>query len=119
MALTARRALVNAGHMSFQHVGGTGPDAPGAGRQPDPVGDQVDWRASLRRADHACCCPAQPSVVVILPPAPGRPHPVDLLLCRHHYRRCARALAAAGAAVLGTDGVPLTDQPRPLVASRV
>jgi hypothetical protein len=105
--------------MSFQHVRSTGPDGVDAGRQPDPAEDAVDWRASLRRADHACCCPAQPSVVVIMPPVPGRPHPVDLLLCRHHYRVCAHALAVAGAAVLGTDGVPLTEQPRPLVASGV
>jgi hypothetical protein len=105
--------------MSFQQVDSTGPHGTGTGRQPDPAGDLVDWRASLRRADHACCCPAQPSVVVIMPPVPGRPHAVDLLLCQHHYRICARALAAAGAAVLGTDGVPLTEQPRPLVAARV
>ena len=68
----------------------------------------VDWRASLRRAEHACCCPAKPAVVVIMPPAPGRPYPVDLLLCAHHYRACEHALTAAGAEVFDTHGAPLS-----------
>jgi hypothetical protein len=105
--------------MSFHQVGGTGPASPGAGGQPATAGELVDWRASLRQADHACCCPAQPSVVAIMPAVRGRPNPVDLLLCWHHYRISARALAAAGAAVLGTDGVPLTEQPRLPVGSGV
>jgi hypothetical protein len=37
-------------------------------------------------ADRACCCPAHPVVTVVMPPAPARPHPVDLLLCHHHFR---------------------------------
>lgn len=45
----------------------------------------------------ACCCPAKPMIKVVMPPAPGRPHPVDLWLCGHHYRESRRALAAAGA----------------------
>jgi hypothetical protein len=65
--------------------------------------DLVDWRTSLRRADRACCCPARPTVVVIMPPAPGRP-PVDLLLCRHRYRVHGQALAAVGAVALDRGG---------------
>ena len=34
-----------------------------------------------------------------MPPAAGRPQPVDLLLCGHHYRVSRRALDAAGALV--------------------
>ena len=34
-----------------------------------------------------------------MPPAPGRPHPVDLWLCGHHQRASSQALAAAGARV--------------------
>ena len=68
----------------------------------------VDWRASLRRAEHACCCPAKPAVVVIMPASPGHRLPVDLLLCGHHYRASERALAAAGAEVFDTDGAPLS-----------
>jgi hypothetical protein len=43
-------------------------------------------------------------VRVILAPAPGRPHPVDLLLCGHHYRTSRRALDAMGAAVQDLPG---------------
>jgi len=34
-----------------------------------------------------------------MPPAPGKPEPVDLWLCGHHYRASSAALAAAGAGV--------------------
>ncbi len=47
----------------------------------------------------ACCCPARPVVKVLMPPAPGRAHPVDLWLCGHHYHASLAALRAAGAAV--------------------
>ena len=56
-------------------------------------------------ADRACCCPARPVVRVILPPAPGRLDPVDLLLCGHHYRVSQAALHAAGADVYDVTGV--------------
>jgi hypothetical protein len=36
-------------------------------------------------------------IKIVMPPAPGRPHPVDLWLCGHHYRESRQALAAAGA----------------------
>jgi hypothetical protein len=55
-------------------------------------------------ADRACCCPARPVVTVIMPPAPGRPYPVDLLLCGHHFRVSQAALRAAGAAVYDDTG---------------
>ena len=55
-------------------------------------------------ADRACCCPARPVVTVVMPPAPGRPHPVDLLLCGHHFRVSQAALTAAGAAVYDDTG---------------
>jgi len=65
-----------------------------------------DLLPSLRHvvADRACCCPARPVVTVIMPPAPGRPHPVDLLLCGHHFRVSQAALTAAGAAVYDDTG---------------
>jgi hypothetical protein len=49
--------------------------------------------------DRACCCPAWPVVQVTMPPTARRPHPVELLLCGHHYRVSRNALAAAGATV--------------------
>ena len=69
--------------------------------------DQVDdLLPSLRHAvaDRACCCPARPVVTAIMPPAPGRPHPVDLLLCGHHFRASRAALTAAGAAIYDDTG---------------
>ncbi|HTZ26560.1 MAG TPA: hypothetical protein VMC83_21385 [Streptosporangiaceae bacterium] len=39
-----------------------------------------------------------------MPPSPARPHPTELLLCGHHYRRSRGALAAAGATVLDRKG---------------
>ena len=45
----------------------------------------------------ACCCPARPVVLVMMPPAPGRPRAVDLWLCAHHYRESATVLDKAGA----------------------
>jgi hypothetical protein len=49
--------------------------------------------------DQACCCVARAVVRVVLPPAPGRPHETELLLCGHHYRVSRDALAAAHARV--------------------
>ena len=72
-----------------------------ADRDTADLGRLDDLLPSLRRvvADRACCCPARPVVTVIMPPAPGRPHPVDLLLCGHHFRVSQAALTTAGAAV--------------------
>jgi len=70
------------------------------------LGKLDDLLPSLRQvvADRACCCPARPVVTVVMPPAPGRPHPVDLFLCGHHFRVSQAALAAAGAAVYDDTG---------------
>jgi hypothetical protein len=54
--------------------------------------------------DRACCCPATPVMVVLMPPGTGRPAPVDLWLCGHHYRESRQALAAAGARVSDAPG---------------
>ena len=43
----------------------------------------------------ACCCPGPPVVRVIMPASATRPHPVDLLLCGHHYRVSQAAIEAA------------------------
>ncbi len=63
------------------------------------------WAWPLEFADRACCCPARPVVVVMMPPADGRTYPVDLLLCAHHYRASVFALLAAGAAAYDIAGV--------------
>lgn len=64
------------------------------------------WLAVLDSASQACCCPARPAVAVVMPPAPGRPRPVDLLLCRHHYRVSQQALATAGAVIIDPEETP-------------
>ena len=43
---------------------------------------------------------SRPYSRVLIPPAPARPHSVDLLLCGHHYRASGAALAAAGAVIM-------------------
>lgn len=72
-----------------------------ADRDAADLGKVDDLLPRLRHvmADRSCCCPARPVVTVIMPPAPGRLHPVDLLLCGHHFRASRAALTAAGAAV--------------------
>jgi hypothetical protein len=67
---------------------------------------QINWRAA-RRATRACCCPARPVIIAVVPPSTGRVHAVDVLLCAHHYRRSRTALAAAGAALLHISGLPV------------
>ena len=61
--------------------------------------------------DQACCCPARPVVMVILPATADRPFPEDLLLCGHHFRVNERALRAAGAVAYDATGAPVTDDP--------
>ena len=60
---------------------------------------RIDWEA-LRTAGRACCCAARPAVIALIPPAPGRPHRTELLLCMHHFRVSRQALRAAGASVV-------------------
>ena len=64
-----------------------------------PPLDEILPASPPRIEDRACCCPAQPVVRVIMPPTAWRPHPVDLLMCGHHYRVSRQALAAAGARI--------------------
>src|SRR6516164_10857185 len=77
----------------------------------------ADWRA-LAKASSACCCPAKPVVVAVMPPAPGRDHPTDLLLCGHHYRASRQALATAGAVVYDATGRAVIPPARALVGAR-
>jgi hypothetical protein len=69
--------------------------------------NQATWNGPPRLADRSCCCPARPVVAVLIPPTSARPHPVDLLLCGHHYLRSRAALAAAGAVAIDETGAVL------------
>lgn len=69
-------------------------------------------------AERACCCPAKPAVIALLPPGPGRDHATDLLLCGHHYRATRRALDAAGAAILDETGQAVLPQAIALLGAR-
>ena len=72
---------------------------------PAPPDDGLPGTARrLTLADRACCCPARPVVTVVIPAGRGRPHPVDLLLCGHHFRVSRATLTAAGAAVYDDTG---------------
>jgi hypothetical protein len=67
-----------------------------------PVGSAIaryGTAAPTGAGDQACCCVARAVVRVVMPPAPGRPHETELLLCGHHYRVARHALAAAHARV--------------------
>ena len=108
--------------VNFLHPSFTGRRDSGAERSPGQAGprwsgpESIDWRAA-QRAGRACCCPAKPVVIAIMPPKRGRKHPTDLLLCGHHYRVSRKVLAAAGATVLDLSGVPVTDDAWPRVAA--
>jgi hypothetical protein len=95
-----RRRTDQAGRSPGRQAAGTAPDDRAAGSGPHDLGDR------------ACCCPARPTVRVLIPPAPARPHSVDLLLCGHHYRASDAALAAAGAVIMDdrrSDGTIVAD----------
>jgi hypothetical protein len=70
----------------------------------EAAGDSAGWTGPPALAGRACCCPARPVVRVLIPPAFGRPHTVDLLLCGHHYVASRFALAKVGAAVIDETG---------------
>ncbi|HUJ07976.1 MAG TPA: hypothetical protein VLX31_17860 [Streptosporangiaceae bacterium] len=67
-----------------------------------PASPRIDWEA-LKTARQACCCPARPAVIAIMPPGPGREHRTELLLCMHHFRLSRATLVAAGAVVVDLD----------------
>ena len=80
-----------------------------------PLDDQLpgSQARSLDATARACCCPSRPAVTVVLPPAPGRPRPVDLLLCGHHYRASHAALQAANATAYDKAGNLVASGPVP------
>lgn len=81
--------------------------APSAPALPSAVAEPAARFRQRRYGERACCCPAQPAVIVMLPPTDGRPHATDLLLCGHHFRRSRTGLLARGATLLDLDGYPL------------
>jgi hypothetical protein len=100
--------------VNSSHPSGARPDTAAAAthsRQASPQrrSAPVVVLSAARRAGRSCCCNAKPLIIAFIPPAPGRPHQTDLLLCGHHYRASRSALAAAGATVMDIDGMPLND----------
>lgn len=77
----------------------------------------IDWH-TLKTATRACCCPAKPAVVALMPPTADRGHPTDLLLCGHHYRASRLALLATGAAVFDARGRTVIPPSRVLLGAR-
>jgi len=68
---------------------------------------ELERAVPLDVATRACCCPARPVVTVVMPPTASRPHPVELLLCGHHFRTSQASLQAAGADVYDKAGLPI------------
>lgn len=83
---------------------------------PRQVTHRIDWNAA-RTAERACCCPAKPRVVAIIPPASGREHRTELLLCMHHFRASMGALFATGAAALDLSGRLIAREASPYLAA--
>ncbi len=83
---------------------GTALEAPPERRAQAEGAYRIDWDA-LRTAARACCCPARPVVIAVIPPSPGRAHKTDLLLCGHHFRLSRQALALAGATAFDGRGM--------------
>jgi hypothetical protein len=79
-----------------------------AAEQPVAAEPQAVYQPTRRHSGRACCCPAQPAVIVMMPPIAARPTETELLLCGHHFRASQLALAAAGAMILDIRGYPLT-----------
>jgi hypothetical protein len=82
--------------------------AAAAGKATD---SQAGWFGPSRLAERSCCCPARPVVMVLIPPASARQHPVDLLLCGHHYLSSKAALAVVGAVVMDETGAIVDPAP--------
>jgi len=84
-----------------QSVGGTGAARRAAAAR-HPAGSALSGLppSPPSYSGRSDCCPAPPQVKVVMPPTAARPHPVDLLLCGHHYRKSQAALDAAGAKVV-------------------
>ncbi|HEY2577715.1 MAG TPA: hypothetical protein VGI74_15520 [Streptosporangiaceae bacterium] len=61
--------------------------------------EEAFWIVRLELAPRACCCPAKPSVVAIMPSGPDRAESADLLLCGTHYSAAAEGLQTAGAVI--------------------
>lgn len=100
------------------HLRATATPLPAPTRKPStPAIGLIDWHG-LKIADRACCCPARPAVIVVMPPGADRSHPTDLLLCGHHYRESGQALAKAGAAVFSLSGAAVTSDDHWLVGTR-
>ena len=73
-------------------------------RRAKAADEQAAWSGPPPLADRSCCCPARPVVKVLIPPSSARPHPVDLLLCGHHYLATRGALAAVNAVAMDETG---------------
>jgi hypothetical protein len=89
-------------HPRFPHTSAAEHDHPagtGLVKSTSAANEATNMAAAIQVADRACCCLAKPVVMVVLPPTNRRPHPVDLLLCGHHYHVSKDALATATAKI--------------------
>ena len=61
-------------------------------------------RPAVLPSQPACCCPARPLYQVVIPSTATRPHPVEVLLCGHHYRRSQPTLHRIGSPIYDLTG---------------
>ena len=83
-----------------------------ADEQPAAPELEAAHQPSRRYSERACCCPAPPSVIAVIPANDHRV-PVELLLCGHHYRQSRRALETIGAKLTDLRGQPLASETWP------
>lgn len=84
--------------------------------EPEPTAEPEAppvYKTARRYTHRACCCPASPAVMAIVPAGGGRPEPTDLLLCGHHYRASRIALAEWCATITDMRGYLLEDSDWP------
>jgi hypothetical protein len=97
--------------MSFQHpsyLGRLSRTSKAADEQAATPEAIALYEPQARYSKRACCCPAAPAVIAVIPPGNGRHADTELLLCGHHYRQSRRALIAMGVTLTDVRGYLLT-----------
>jgi hypothetical protein len=74
---------------------------------------RIDWRAA--RFGRACCCPAKPAVIVVMPPQPNAGAPDRSAAVQPSRPGVQEGAGRVGCAILDLDGLPVADDAWPPV----